>query len=148
MTDAPASILRIAFSGARMRVDVRLSPATPHMTTPALARRALAAVPTLAAHICINDRGPTFAAVIEHTPLPHLLEHLVIDAQVRDPHTRSAHSFVGTTAWTDESSGLARIEVNFDDDLVALSALESALTSLTSILAETHVCGPQHEGAS
>ena len=57
--------------------------AAPRVTSPRLMSRVLAVVPTLAQHACVNERGATFAAVMDCTPLPHLLEHLVVDLQVR-----------------------------------------------------------------
>ncbi len=38
--------------------------------------------------------------------------------------------FVGTTEWTDEAAGRARIEVSFLDDLVALRAFRDAIAFL------------------
>ena len=58
--------------------------AAPRVTSPQLMSRVLAVVPTLAQHACVNERGTTFAAVMDCTPLPHLLEHLVVDLQVRN----------------------------------------------------------------
>lgn len=141
-----------------------------------------------------NPDSPTFAAVIGNTSLPHVLEHLIIDEQVRDAETSRPNSarseserlavpappaapfpparapsfsalsnptspapapsdpiparpapipsvapftdvtFVGTTEWLDEAAGLARVEVNFTDDLVALRALRSALAFLNEVL--------------
>lgn len=117
----------------------------------------------LAYHTCVhgddpaaNPDNPTFGAVIENTSLPHVLEHLIIDEQVRNAETPRPNSapvtpsdpaalapspapftdatFVGTTEWLDEAAGLARVEVNFTDDLVALRALRSALAFLNGIL--------------
>ena len=38
--------------------------------------------------------------------------------------------FIGTTEWLDEEAGLARIEVGFKDDLVALRAFNEAIRFL------------------
>ena len=46
--------------------------------------------------------------------------------QLRDVHA----VFVGTTEWTDEAAGRARIEVSFLDDLVALRAFRDAIAFL------------------
>ncbi len=101
--------------------------------------RVLVEVPTLARHACVNERGTVFAAVMDCTPLPHLLEHLVVDLQVRaesgqwftlpgaaaeaPPSMADAtcdRPIVGTSEWLDEAAGIARIDVSFADDLVAL----------------------------
>ena len=213
------AIERLTVRTGRIVCDVVLSPACPRLTTPELAARVRAQFPTLPRHACVNDRGPTFAAVMESTPLPHLLEHLVIDLQTRaschpdhaaqylpgchpersersersrgiprgvsgkapsgEPsgwhHTGSLDSalraplgmttrnslcaplgmttgdslraplgmtnvpppdfaFVGTTEWTDEKAGRARIEVNFTDDLVGLRAFRDAADYLNGIV--------------
>ena len=39
-------------------------------------------------------------------------------------------TYVGTTQWLDEQRGLARVEVNFTDDLVALRAFKDALCAI------------------
>ena len=134
-------VCRVAF-GAASRV-----------TSPQLMSRVLAAVPTLAQHACVNERGTTFAAVMDCTPLPHLLEHLVVDLQVRaeagqwltlpgvaaeaPPHVAGATSdypIVGTSEWLDEAAGIARIDVSFADDLVALRAMRDAVAFLNKLL--------------
>lgn len=51
--------------------------------------------PTLLHHACVNDEGDTFAAVADHTSLPHLLEHLVIALQVESEITNSAGNNTG-----------------------------------------------------
>lgn len=127
--------------------------AAPHVTSPQLMSRVLAVVPTLAQHACVNERGTTFAAVMDCTPLPHLLEHLVVDLQVRaeagqwlalsgvaaeaPPHVAGAthgHPIVGTSEWLDEAAGIARIDVSFADDLVALRAMRDSVAFLNKLL--------------
>lgn len=168
---APLSIERLCVRRDRVEANVRVEPGF-HLTTPEIARRVAAAFPTLASHACVNDVGPRFGAVMDRTPLPHLLEHLVIDLQVRacevgargtaseasgsagagsgsgmalaagagasldalldargnpaDALPADDVSYCGTTAWLDEAVGLARVEVSFTDDLVALRAFRDA----------------------
>ncbi|MEG0096626.1 MAG: hypothetical protein RR671_03990 [Raoultibacter sp.] len=95
------------------------------MTTPLLAARVQHVFPSLSHHTCVNDEGDTFGAVIDHTSLPHLLEHLVIDLQTREAAAPRA-VFVGTTQWLDKMHTKARVEVNFADDLVALRAFRDS----------------------
>ena len=121
---------RITVAAARMSLLVRLRPACPRITDEAMAARLLSDVPTLARHTCVNDIGSTFGCVIASTSLPHVLEHLVIDAQVRACASFTDVTFVGTTEWIDERAGLARVEVNFADDLIALRAVNDALAYL------------------
>lgn len=134
-------VCRVAFSAA------------PRVTSPQLMSRVLAAVPTLAQHACVNERGTTFAAVMDCTPLPHLLEHLVVDLQVRAESGRwftlpgaaagaplsmagATHDrpIVGTSEWLDEAAGVARIDVSFADDLVALRAMRDSVAFLNELL--------------
>lgn len=120
----------------RLRVQVRLAPTCPRRTDARLARSAAHRFPALPWHTCINQRGPTFASVMEDTPVPHLLEHLIIDHQTNDAHTAAHQRFVGTTRWADEGRQRACIEVNFYDDLVALRAAKDALAALNDMLNE------------
>lgn len=76
-------IARLRVRPARVECEVQLAPTAPHHTDPALAARARAAFPDLPRHACANAVGPTFATVMDDTPLPHLLEHLAISCQVR-----------------------------------------------------------------
>lgn len=64
--------------------------------------------PYLLEHACKNERGKTFAAVAETTSTPHVLEHLIIDNQIRAcaqvPSPQNNEGIlVGTTQW-DEGS--------------------------------------------
>lgn len=134
-------VCRVAFSAA------------PRTTSPQLMPRVLAVVPTLAQHACVNERGTVFAAVMDCTPLPHLLEHLVVDLQVRaesgqwntlpgvapeaPPSMAGAtreRPIVGTSEWLDEAAGIARIDVSFADDLVALRAMRDSVAFLNELL--------------
>ena len=139
------AIERVAVRDDRLSILVRVTPAEARYTTPALAQRLIAARPTLPHHTCINDQGSTFACVMDHTPLPHALEHAIIDEQVRltaavsPPATRTADvaadaPFLGTTEWLDEREGLARVEVSFQDDLLALRALHTATALIRECL--------------
>ena len=56
----------------------------PRVTSASLMRRVLPAFPMLPQHACVNERGTTFAAVMDCTPLPHLLE------QPSSVHTQKA----------------------------------------------------------
>ena len=138
----------------------------PRVTSASLMRRVLPAFPMLPQHACVNERGATFAAVMDCTPLPHLLEHLVVDLQVRsqiaqharvgttsrsvaptasrtDAYAGSAaqaeptpreRPIVGTSEWADERAGLARIDVSFADDQVAMRAFRDAVAFLNETL--------------
>lgn len=113
----------------------------PRTTSPELMRRVLKTFPDLPRHACVNERGATFGAVMGLTPLPHLLEHMVVDLQVRSQLAEAgsaakadARPIVGTSEWLDEGTGLARIDVSFADDLVALRAFRDATACLNGFL--------------
>lgn len=116
----------------RIEAHVRIIDPLARMTTPALIEKVLEAYPLVPYHACKNDVGPTFAAVMERTSLPHLLEHLVIDIQTHehairheDPNDQAV--FTGTTHWSREDRDVAIVRVSFLDDLVALGAFKKAL---------------------
>ena len=146
------SLTKLDVSRGRMRAEVSVAQSV-RVTTPALAARALAEFPSLADHACVNEKGTTFGEVIDDTPLPHLMEHLVIAYQIRAtleggqplcakitgdvdgigaPATN--FTYLGTSEWIDKSCGRARITVNFADDLVALRAFRDAESFLNSIV--------------
>ncbi len=136
MTDA-VTVAAITVRADRLVLKVQLAPDASRNTSPALAAALTAAVPTLPLHACVNQRGSTFGAVLADTSLPHVLEHLIIDAQTRAAAARGARdvSFVGTTVWTDEAAGLARVEVSYVDDVEALAAVSRATQTLNAICA-------------
>lgn len=119
----------------RVCAEVSVS-ACAHMTTPQLAARVAQEFPLIRQHACVNEKGSTFGLVIDSTPLAHLLEHLVIDLQMRSAKSDD-FVYVGTSLWIDEAAGLARIEVNFADDLVALQAFRDAADFLNDALVST-----------
>ena len=90
-------------------------------------------VPTLGQHACRNSVGPVFATVMRSTSTPHLLEHLIIDAQTRaakDPN----RVFTGTTQWSAGDGLIAHVAFSYEDDLVALDALNRSLSFLNGVL--------------
>ncbi len=122
---APLALERVAIERDRMALLVRVAGGAGARLSPAAAARLLRERPTLAAHACLNEAGEPFGTILDRTSLPHILEHLIIDFQA-EFDDRSAATFVGTTEWLDEAGGLARVEVNFTDDLIALAALKAA----------------------
>ncbi|MDO5359093.1 MAG: hypothetical protein Q4E80_06935 [Slackia faecicanis] len=119
----------------RVIADVRVGDERFAYTTPTLIAEALGRFPHLLRHTCINDKGPTFSAVANSTALPHLLEHMVIEEQVRLDGRESA-SYVGKTSWTDRRRLRARVEVSYADDLVALQAFKTAQEWLDDALCD------------
>ena len=121
----PITIQGITVKTGRLVCEVAVPDAVCRSTTPRLAEFVTDQYPDLPHHACVNNVGHTFGDVIEHTSTPHLLEHLVISLQVRG-HVAGDPTFIGTTEWTNEQAGIARIEVGFTDDLEALRAFNEA----------------------
>lgn len=127
-------ITRLHVYAARVVADVSLVNSVPHQTSCSLMARVLPEFPNLPKHACVNEHGRTFAAVMNATPVPHLLEHMVVDLQVRRSST--LETFVGTSEWVSEQDGQARIAVSFADDLVALAAFKEAVSFLNEALGQ------------
>ena len=158
MIDGPLSVERVMVQRDRIMVLVRVPEGPAAHLTEAQRDYLLSVRPRLARHACINAQGQPFGAIMAETSLPHVLEHLIIDfqaelsrgavsrsfanavsadksdgtstADAQSGRTRSPLTFVGTTEWLSEREGLARIEVNFTDDLIALDALKRACALL------------------
>lgn len=121
----------------RIVAVVRMDEGAPRFTSRALVDRILERFPDLPFHSCVNAKGPQFGDVMDHTSIPHVLEHLVIDLQA-DAYTRSNAGGVsgvsplltGVTRWVDREKGIAQIQVSFLDDLVALAAIQEAVDFL------------------
>ena len=119
----------------RIVCELLLAPGFPHASSPQLAKLLCARFPQLAFHTCRNTVGNIFSAVADHTSIPHLLEHLVIELQVQNSQEPET-TYVGTSEWIDKKAGRARIEVSFTDDLSALRAFRDASDILNKALLE------------
>jgi len=128
---APVRIESLTVKADRVIARIAIDDVHFRYTTPAIAERAQAEYPTLARHACVNARGKTFGAVMNETSTAHLLEHLVIEMQIRSCVDEAA-VFVGTTEWIDEQAGIACVQVSFEDDLNALRAFNKAAHFLNS----------------
>jgi hypothetical protein len=136
----PVRVTRVEVLRGHLICDVVFDPSVPRVTSPQLIAGVLSQFPNLPRHACVNECGETFADVMECTPMPHLLEHMIVDLQVREmaslpgDESRMAADkpIVGTSEWVDEPAGLARIDVSFADDHTALRALRDAVAALNS----------------
>ncbi len=131
----PLAIESVRVRPGRIELSVRVANQRYARTTPQLIEYCLRQVPTLGMHACRNDEGPTFAHVMRNTSVPHLFEHLVVDAQTRAANDPT-RVFAGTTQWSAEDPLVANITVSFEDDLVALRAVKESLAFLNGALAE------------
>ncbi len=133
----PVKVEKVQFGAGRMTLVVELA-AGFESTTPQLIARLCERYPELPHHACVNEAGPTFAAVMNHTSTAHLLEHLIITEQTRQTPLSDGSAniqepvFCGVTTWISREQRRARIEVSFADDLIALKALHNALAALTA----------------
>ncbi|MBQ9021402.1 MAG: hypothetical protein IJ113_05260 [Eggerthellaceae bacterium] len=116
----------------RVRAHVSCSPSV-RMTTPELAHKVCELRPLLPKHACVNGKGSTFAAVIQHTPIIHLLEHVVVDI-LTEQSSATDKIFVGTSEWVDYDAGRGRVEVSYCDDLEAIAAFKSAEELINTLL--------------
>lgn len=132
MSDMPIKTKVITVRTGRIVCDIEIADPVYRMTSPKLAAFVTNQYPDLPLHACVNEVGTAFGSVIEKTSVPHMLEHLVVDIQTHETDTPLATTFVGTTEWTDEDAGQARIEVSFRDDLQALRAFNKALEFLNT----------------
>lgn len=122
---APLVIERITVCADRLDVLVRCATRYAY-TSPKIATRALSLRPRLATHACINDKGNTFGAIIAHTPMPHLLEHVAVDMLV-DTFFEESRVATGVTEWISHDPPRARIQLSMTDDLIAIGVLQAAL---------------------
>ena len=131
-------VSRVVVKADRMVCDVQLSPACPRVSSPLLISALLQAHPQLAEHACKNERGTTFGAVMNRTPLIHVLEHVAIDCMVQKESAKTTSSdtlFVGNSRWLDPVQGLGRVELGFREDIAALRALKTAVEQVNQALA-------------
>lgn len=113
----------------RMAFDLTIPEERFRTTTPRIAARAAALRPNLPIHACVNSKGRTFAAVMGRTPMPHLLEHCIIDFLVEAAEDDRA-SYQGTSRWIDQAAGRALVQVSMKDDLALLRAFKRAVCFL------------------
>lgn len=129
----PFRALRVRVRPDRVEVEVAVAAGRYAQTDSDLIAECLGRVPTLGQHACRNSVGPVFASVMRNTSTPHLLEHLIIDAQTRvakDPN----RVFTGTTQWSAGDDLVAHVAFSYEDDLVALDALNQSLAFLNGVL--------------
>ena len=133
--ELPLRALRVRVRPDRVEVEVAVAARRYAQTDPELITECLRRAPTLGQHACRNSVGPMFASVMKSTSTPHLLEHLIIDAQTRaakDPD----RVFTGTTQWSAGDGLIAQVAFSYEDDLVALDALNRSLAFLNGVLIE------------
>lgn len=116
------SIEHITVEASGITAETRVEPAGARVEEEQ-AQRALAALPNLARHVCVNEHGETFGDEIAGTEPAHLLEHVAIELMAQ-AHG-SGEGLMGHTSYTDER-GLMVTKLTFRDDLQALACIKRA----------------------
>ena len=120
---------------ARVEALVRVSAGAPLRTSDVsgLAATALALMPGLARHRCECGSAHGIAGELADTPTPHLLEHVALELMVL---SGSPRELAGETAWDFAVDGprTYRVVLDYDDDLVAVGALEAGTRMVDGLL--------------
>jgi len=121
------SIERIEVRERDLEALVRVTDPTRMRTSavPGLAEKAADLLPGLARHTCENDAGCDFLRELRDTETPHLLEHVACELMALAGSPRSLR---GSTSWdfANDGKGVFRVQIEFDDDIVALGAVRGA----------------------
>lgn len=129
----PLVIEHIQVRPDRMEVTIRVRSEQFAYTNNRIIEEVLSHFPSLGMHACRNHKGRLFADVMNHTSIPHLLEHMVVDGQTRRAQ-KEDRIFTGTTQWSREDLLVALVVFSYEDDLVALEVLNHCVTLLNTIL--------------
>ena len=105
--------------------------------------------PRLPYHACVNSKGKHFGDVMNETPIPHVLEHVMIELQAQLSKNQKKRLpeealgkgnentlFVGTSQWVGAKQKEAKICISFCNDKIALQAMNEALRVLNTLLEE------------
>lgn len=112
-----------------MTLEVCVTPSSARISA-SQARGALALLPNLARHVCVNEHGETFGDDIVGTQPAHLLEHVVIELMAQSH--QSGEGLMGHTSYADER-GLMLVKLTYRDDLVALKCVKEAVELVNSL---------------
>lgn len=92
--------------------------------------------PTLLYHKCKNSHNNNFIDELGSTMLPHVFEHLIIDLQIKELSNKTItcnQQILGTSQWINKDNGLAKVELSYVDDLLALKAIKEAQEIINSL---------------
>lgn len=133
VSEHPLVIEHIQVRPDRMEVTIRVRSEQFAYTNNRIIEEVLSHFPSLGMHTCRNHKGRLFADVMNHTSVPHLLEHMVVDGQTRRAQ-KEDRIFTGTTQWSREDPLVALVVFSYEDDLVALEVLNQCVALLNAIL--------------
>lgn len=129
----PLQVEYIRVRPDRIETRVRINDKCYAFTNARIVTKVLAYYPTIGMHACRNHKGRLFSDVMNHTSVPHLLEHMVVDAQTRRTQAED-RIFTGTTQWSSDDPLLAQVVFSYEDDLIALEVLNQCVALLNTIL--------------
>ena len=145
-------LVDINFGKERVEIEVKnegfLTPVERNNFTELLLKK----YPEITCQSCRNSKGPTFGDCVKTTSIAHILEHLILSELSetatpcrRDPSTslRSAQDdvrevpasgkvYLGKTSKLSEE--VAKIELNYYDDILTLQAITRAAAELNDML--------------
>ena len=133
VSEHPLVIEHIQVRPDRMEVTIRVRSEQFAYTNNRIIEEVLSHFPSLGMHACRNHKWRLFADVMNHTSVPHLLEHMVVDGQTRRAQ-KEDRIFTGTTQWSREDPLVALVAFSYEDDLVALEVLNQCVVLLNTIL--------------
>ncbi|HET6385089.1 MAG TPA: hypothetical protein VFJ58_16990 [Armatimonadota bacterium] len=101
--------------------------------SPHLPRVIFQLFPDLTLDKCENDFGLSFEEECQDTEIPHLFEHLVMEMQGQS--LNHAHELTGVTYWdwTVDPRGCFHVEVDYENELLAIAAVRLAERLINSI---------------
>lgn len=100
---------------------------------PHLPRALLQLFPDLTLDQCENDFGLSFEEECEDTEIPHLFEHLVMEMQNQALAPRKALTGVTYWDWTVDPRGCFHVEVDYENEYVAIGAVRLAEKLINAI---------------
>ena len=129
-----------------VEAQVRVPEGEPMRTrqSPGVAERALALLPGLVRHTCENGSAHGIAAELADTETPHLLEHVAFELMALSGSPRTLR---GETSWdfSADGRGVFRVRLGYDDDLVALGALNAGVGVCEWLMVPTGAEKPEVE---
>ncbi len=99
----------------------------------ALPAAVIGLLPGLVRHKCACGTAHGIRQELADTETPHLLEHVVLELMAL---AGSPRELGGETAWdfSADGRGVFRVTLGFDDDLVALGALDRGVALVNALL--------------
>lgn len=127
--------IRVLPEQQRLQLVVQMPLSCFHTSqVPHLPSRLFSLLPGLAEHTCHNDDGIPFHEEACCTEIPHLFEHLLVELQLQAQHAEDL-TLRGMTEWNwhRDPHGLFHVEVEYENELLAVGAIRLAERMLFSL---------------